>query len=107
MPCYQERTTTLEIQAASLDVMARTLEALGMQTRIEEATRTIRLTTATGQSGYFANGRLVVNGAAKINENVIRREYAKQSILSQARKQGWQLRFLQNGQIEATKRRFA
>jgi hypothetical protein len=107
MPCYQQRTTTLEIDAANLDVLAKALEALGLNAKVEETTRTIRVTTATGQSGYFANGRLVINGTTRLDENAVRREYSKQSILSVAKRQGWQIRFQPNGDIEATRRRFA
>ena len=108
MPCWQERTTTLEIQAADLNVMARALEALGMQAQVDDARRTIRLTTRTGgQAGYFANGRLVISERARLDENEVRREYSRQSIIATAKRQGWQLRFQQDGRIEATKRRYA
>lgn len=107
MPCYQQRTTTLEVAAANLDVMARALEALGLQTKVDEAQRTIRLTSSTGVSGYWANGRLVLNGTTNLDEDAVRREYSKQSVLTVARRQGWQVRFAANGDIEATRRRFA
>lgn len=106
MPCWQVRETTVEIAAANLDIMARALEALGLQAKVDEAQRSIRVTTTTGQNGYFADGRLVMSGFA-LDENAVRREYSKQSILTTARKLGWQLRFAANGDIEATRRRFA
>jgi uridine kinase len=107
MPCYQQRTTTLEVAAADLDIMAKALEALSMTTHLDAATRTIRVSTREGQSGYFANGRLVISGVVGLDENALRREYSKQSIVVTARKQGWQLRFKADGDIEAVRRRFA
>lgn len=109
MPCYQQRTTTLEVAAADLGVMAKALEALGLQTHLDAASRTIRVSTRTGQSGYFADGRLVLTGTttAALDENALRREYSKQTIIQTAKRQGWQLRFKADGDIEAVRRRFA
>lgn len=106
MPCWQERTTELAIEAASLPLMEATLNALGLTAKLEG--NLIRVTTKAGRSGYYANGKLVVNGAVTLpGVNVIRREYAKQSIVATAKKQNWRLRFMADGTIEATRRRFA
>lgn len=104
MPCWQQRETTLEVAAANLDVMARALEALGMQTQRDG--EVIRVVTREGQSGYFANGRFVLAGAVGLDQSAVAREYSKQSILNVAKRQGWQLRFKADGEIEAVRRRF-
>jgi len=106
MPCDQVRTTTLEIDAASLDVMAEALRSLGLDALVDVAQRTIRVTASTGQSGYWANGLLVMNGMT-LDQNEVRRAYSKASIVQTARRSGWQLRFQSSGEITATRRSFA
>ena len=106
MPCNTRRTTTVEVGKVNLAVMAKALEALGMQATVDEAARSIRLVTRTGFSGYFADGRLRIQGAEAVDVNAIKREYSKQSIIQTAARQNWQLRWLPNGAVEATKRSF-
>lgn len=105
MPCNQVRETTLDIKAANLDVMTRALEALGMTTHREADV--IRVVTREGVSGYYTAGRLVLNGVSRLDQATVQREYSTQSIISTAKRQGWQLRFQSDGRIEATRRRFA
>lgn len=105
MPCFQQRTTEVELAAANLDVMEKALAALGMQTRREG--EVVRVVTGEGLSGYYTRGRLVINGAVGLDRNALAREYSKQSIVATAKRQGWQLRFQSDGRIEATRRRFS
>lgn len=107
MPCYQVRVTTLEAPAANIETMAAALRSLGFDATVREQDRTIRLTTKSGISGYWADGRIVMQGRASVDENEVRRAYSRESVVQTARKQGWQLRFQQDGRIEATRRRFS
>ena len=45
MPCYMQRTTTLEAPAANIEVMAAALRALGFDATVREQDRTIKLMT--------------------------------------------------------------
>lgn len=105
MPCDQVRTTELALEGAQLHLVVKSLEALGLKATLDASGKTIRVLARDGTSGYFANGRLVMNGRMPIEQNQLRREYSRQSVMKTAKDKGWQLRFLKNGDIEATKRR--
>lgn len=75
MPCYQVRTTTLEAPAANIETMAAALRMLGFAAAVREQDRTIRLMTQAGISGYWADGRIVMYGRVRVDENAVRRAY--------------------------------
>ena len=104
MPCYQQRTTTMAVEAANLFVMTKALEALGLKATHEGA-RIRVLDPRTQASGYFEKGVLRLNGETRVQANDLKREYSRQSITQTAKSKGWQLRFKSDGKIEATKRR--
>jgi hypothetical protein len=108
MPCYMQRTTSLEVEAANVAVMAKALEALGLTiTNINHEKRAITASTADGQRATWANGVLQTTGQLGFDADAVRREYSRQSIVTTAKAQGWQLRFQRDGTIEAIRRRFA
>lgn len=105
MPCYSVRTTQLSVEAANLDVLARALESLGLHvTSKNTETRTLTLT-----QGRWRDGKLTLwaGAAANVDANAVRRAYSRETIISTAQKAGWQLRFQQDGRIQAVRRTFS
>jgi len=103
MPCYQVRTTTLDAPAANLDVMSRALEALGLRVMSKNTERR----AVYFEGGKWQDGVLTCRYELGFDSNALRREYSKQAIKTAAKKNGWQLRFTQQGQAIVTRRRYS
>lgn len=107
MPCYQVRTTQLEIAAANRDLLAKAMANVeGFDAVVQMSDRIgFRF---HGAAGTWKNGVITYRGGSReMDVNAIGRQYSKESIKATAKKQGWQLRFQKNGQVVATRRRFA
>jgi hypothetical protein len=107
MPCWQVRTTSLNVEVANRDLLAKALS------KIEGFSAVVQMSDRIGfrfhgAAGTWKNGVITYRGGSReMDANVIQREYSRESIKATAKKQGWQLRFQKNGQIQAVRRRFA
>jgi hypothetical protein len=107
MPCDQVRITTLKAPAANVETMAEALRSLGYHAVVTRA-GTIGV-SRDSLRGEWAAGKLTLYGNidTSAETSALAKAYAKQSIIETAKRQGWQLRFKADGDIEATRRRFA
>ncbi len=103
MPCYQERRTTVTLEAADLHLLKEALEAEGHRyVRIED--ESISFQTAEGSNGSYRSGRL--NVPQGFDSDAIKRGYSRGMVNKIAKANGWQARFQSNGVFELKKRRF-
>lgn len=106
MPCDQLRTTTLNMQAADLDLLAKALEAEGHRVTGRGQTH-ISFVTQDGYSASFQGGRISVDERAALakDPNPVKRAYSREVIKKATSGAGWRTRFTSENEIVAYKRR--
>lgn len=105
MPCWQRRTTTVEMMNANINVLADALEAEGWYVRVEDG----RLVATKGQDRVtWEKGRLEILRQYGDDQEVasqVKQAYTKQAFKKAAKKAGFQVK--QRGQqLVAQRRRY-
>lgn len=96
MPCYTITTVQVEWAHVKTDILKRALETMGH--RVTETAN--GLSWNYGRSS-FVNGRLTVSSESEVTS--IKRAYGTETVKTQAKRFGWRIRELKDGQFEVTK----
>jgi len=109
MPCFETRLTTVEFgMQTHLDPLADALIAEG-HTVLERDEASLTGRTRDGYAFSFSEGRFRVadSGASLLSRdpNATKRAYSRETVRREARRAGWQARFV-GDTFTLTKRRF-
>lgn len=103
MPCYTERTVTVQITAESMEHLKSGLERADWQ--VVEVSGSLRVVSPEGISATITNGRVQVTEG---NEHIvadIKRIYAQEVVTQTAKRYGWAVQFDRHDQQKMTLKR--
>lgn len=105
MPCYETRLTTVELAAADIEALGEALRKEGHS--VTHYGDRISGETVDGYAYSFANGRFSTDLRSSIarNPNSTKRAYSREIVAREAKRGGWQARFV-GDTFTLTKRRF-
>ena len=107
MPCYQRRTTTVELKNANVTVLTEALKADGWNVT-EAGTHHVTAYKDEWTVKYRANTLALTHNTSTVTDavvNGIKRAYTKQAFRVSAARQGFRVR-TERGKLVAVRRRF-
>lgn len=114
MPCYQDRTTSVRLEAANSDLLRKALESLGCTSVSASERGHITFYDSVGNYGSVQNGTMRISSSSNLalDPNALKRAYSGEVVKATARKHGWQLKtqysaVQEQQQFILTKRRFS
>lgn len=112
MPCYTERTVTVALEAADIEVLGRALKGLGFTNVIERDGAWSAVTT-DGDRIYIGDGTVSLRGSTVSRRSVeavagsIKRAYAAEAVRTAAKRYGWNVKTNpQTGQLTLNRKSF-
>jgi hypothetical protein len=97
MPCYTQRTVSVELKTADAGVLLRALAAAGFENVRADAYGAIHFRTQSGARAVIVDGAVEMTGEyvqQRAAENVardVKRAYAAEAVRTAAKKSGWGL----------------
>jgi hypothetical protein len=106
MPCFETRETTVALEAADLEALADAMQAEGHSVTRRSPVH-LSGVTREGYSFAFEDGRITTDQRSALarDPNAVKRAYSRETVTREARRAGWQARFVGDS-FTLTKRRF-
>jgi hypothetical protein len=104
MPCYERRTTTVNLGRVNLDILADVLRANGAR-NVEVLEDRVIFRDERHRAGRFSSGALRVDSASKLATLNLKQAYAGAVVRTSALQSGWQVQGAGN-ELRLTRTRY-